>query len=1570
MKPTATRRLVHSGSLAAMFTVLFATMPSARAATFVWANSNATGTPPASLNWFNATQGTWSGGTPVSGAANSIQFFQDATTALTNTGAAGNAQTSVIDNGGTAFQLGVLTLSGKASATTGANLAMTVAGDPLNFSAATATLNLDGVNATRTLTYNLNCNIQLGTAGSAGALTITGAGTGAFNIAGIIGELQAGGGSLTKTGAATVTLSGANSYSGATTVNAGTLALKFGAANSGGVIGSSSALTLGGGTLSVLGDTTALVDTQGFNGTTLAGGQSSVALTKNSATSVAVDLGTLANNNRAYVNFTLPSGTSATASHALDPSGALLGTWASVGSSTALAYAADTHATSGTLSAYAGATAATAADLSNMTSATDNYKYSAATAPAANAIGNTLQYTGGATTTALGSNSLTLNGLMNSGSGLLSVTGTAGNPGLVIGAGGELDIVSNSQGLTIAAVVSGAGAVVYGGPAAGTLKLNGSNTYSGDTVINSGNLTTELGSGANFIPNGLGKGNLYLGATASLGIPQTNETINGLNGSGTVNSPNGGTSTLTLGDGNASGSFAGLLTNTGAALSLIKMGSGTQTLTGSSNYTGTTTVNGGTLALDFSLSNPPSVLPASTALTLAGANLSLKGMSAGTTIQTINGLTLNAGNSTLSVDANGGGGTLLNLGAITRNAISYVDFTLPAGTQGASNGMTTTSALTANGIFGSYATVGSDWATKSGNNIVGLSAVGSYTDIAALGSTIADGSTTNVRVTSAGSGANIALGAATTNISTLLQNASAAAMVDATGKSLQTSGIMLGSGREALTIGTAPGSGSLTGATSGGELILINNNAARFLTINSGIANNGTTPLVKLGPGSVVLAGANTYTGATRIYAGTLSLSGSLGASAITVSTGATMTEGSSGTIGGGASLTVSGTATLNGANTYSGTTTVNSGGMLTLGGANTCSGATVLNGGTLTVTNANALQNSPVTFNGGTLDTGALVVALGGITATSNLTLNSQTILGYPTWSTAAGATLTVGGTITRGTSAAINFGTTGTITGAPLATLLGINAVNPWASFGASDWAIYDGSKIAAYTGYSAATGIATAPTITTSPGANYLLNNTTSNNATLAASGTTDINSLALNGSTGRTIDVRNGAVQGILRLGATGGVLMAGGAQTIGVSATPGFLTAGGADNTAGELTFLVGANGGTVNSVIADNGSGKVSLTKSGAGNLALGSANTYSGDTTINSGNLSVAVSNIIPNGPGKGNVFIGAAGNLDTGNNSPQTINALNGSGTVFRNGYIGPLTLGNGNANGSFSGSLRDGGSGTLLIYKIGTGTQTFSGTNSYTGLTTVSGGTLRVDGRHSGGSYSVAAAGTLGGSGSISGAVTAAGTLAPGTGIGTLTLGNTTLTGTYACEIDGASADRLNAGTLNISGATVVFSILNSHAPSAASYVIATYSGSLGGTFASATVPAGYALDYSAAGQIRLLLTGGGYPAWAAVNAGGQAADLDYDNDGVSNGVEYFMGKTGSTFTANPGVVGGKVTWPRDPTAIASFKVQVSNDLMTWTDIVPPNASIDESIPTQVTYTLPTGAPKQFCRLAVTP
>ena len=111
------------------------------------------------------------------------------------------------------------------------------------------------------------------------------------------------------------------------------------------------------------------------------------------------------------------------------------------------------------------------------------------------------------------------------------------------------------------------------------------------------------------------------------------------------------------------------------------------------------------------------------------------------------------------------------------------------------------------------------------------------------------------------------------------------------------------------------------------------------------------------------------------------------------------------------------------------------------------------------------------------------------------------------------------------------------------------------------------------------------------------------------------------------------------------------------------------------------------------------------------------------------------------------------------------------------------------------------------------------------------------------------------------------------------------------------------------------------------------------------------------------------GSAYDIWADTYAGGGTASEDYNNDGVQNGIAYFMGMNG--LATNPGVVGGTVTWPRDPTAtITSFRVQVSDNLAAWTDIVPPHASINTSVPIRVTYTLPVGAAKKFCRLVVVP
>jgi len=104
-------------------------------------------------------------------------------------------------------------------------------------------------------------------------------------------------------------------------------------------------------------------------------------------------------------------------------------------------------------------------------------------------------------------------------------------------------------------------------------------------------------------------------------------------------------------------------------------------------------------------------------------------------------------------------------------------------------------------------------------------------------------------------------------------------------------------------------------------------------------------------------------------------------------------------------------------------------------------------------------------------------------------------------------------------------------------------------------------------------------------------------------------------------------------------------------------------------------------------------------------------------------------------------------------------------------------------------------------------------------------------------------------------------------------------------------------------------------------------------------------------------------GGYAGWAATYAGGQAANLDYNNDGVANGIAYFMGATGRA--TNPGVVDGKVAWPHDPSATGiTYKVLTSADLDTWSDVT--GAAIDAG--GFLTYTLPTGEPTRFVRLEV--
>jgi len=122
-----------------------------------------------------------------------------------------------------------------------------------------------------------------------------------------------------------------------------------------------------------------------------------------------------------------------------------------------------------------------------------------------------------------------------------------------------------------------------------------------------------------------------------------------------------------------------------------------------------------------------------------------------------------------------------------------------------------------------------------------------------------------------------------------------------------------------------------------------------------------------------------------------------------------------------------------------------------------------------------------------------------------------------------------------------------------------------------------------------------------------------------------------------------------------------------------------------------------------------------------------------------------------------------------------------------------------------------------------------------------------------------------------------------------------------------------------------------------------------------------------------------TGGGgmsgYETWAGSNGASTDPAADSNNNGIPNGVEYFTGATALAPSTMPAMVttgaGLTWTWPRDPSAAATYEFQVSDALSGWRAPASPGEIVDDSIPNQVklTLTMP-GASKKFCRLVVTP
>ena len=241
----------------------------------------------------------------------------------------------------------------------------------------------------------------------------------------------------------------------------------------------------------------------------------------------------------------------------------------------------------------------------------------------------------------------------------------------------------------------------------------------------------------------------------------------------------------------------------------------------------------------------------------------------------------------------------------------------------------------------------------------------------------------------------------------------------------------------------------------------------------------------------------------------------------------------------------------------------------------------------------------------------------------------------------------------------------------------------------------------------------------------------------------------------------------------------------------------------------------------------------------------------------------------------------------------------------------------IGGASQNANFSGNVSNGeldgawGTDIVTIVKVGNNTQTFSGPNSYSGTTTVNGGTLLINGRHSRdaremfvgmigetsypgmpepldvtvGDYTVNSGGTLGGSGTIGQSsdpvdvIVNGGTIAPGASVGTLTsFGNVTFGANshFGIELSGATADQL-AVTGNID-LTALGNALDVTGSGSGSWVIATYTGSRTGTFESVT--SGFTVDYGTGSNSQITLMG-------SVVTG---VIGDYNNDNKVNAADY--------------------------------------------------------------------------------